>query len=461
MADARFEDTSEYTDNCSTRTSQNLLELSWSTRMHTKTRLRTLSALILASGMMAMAQGAQAQDPLKLGLISFYSGPVSGPVGIPSRNGADLIIEAINNGTLPAPYTAAGIGGRQIETVYVDEAVDPVAEYRNAVLRQGVDAVVGYASSGSCLAVAPVAEELKTLTLFYYCGTVRTFEEGPKEYVFRTMNTQDVENIAAARYVLATRDDVNTISGINQNYGWGQESWRDFSKSLQQLKPEVEIKSELFPKFLAGQYGAEVTALSRNKADLIHSSFWGGDLDALILQAAPRGLFKSQTGLLTTGGTALNTLAKQIPDGTIIGVRGNGGILAPDSDFNDWFRAEYEKKYGEQPTFPAYYMAQSVLALKAAADKAAAESGSSAPDMEQIRAALKGIEYDTPAGKVSLNRHNGHQAATELAYGTFKLVDGKPTLENVIRYQPNCVIAPEGAKSLDWIEAGFPGAQCD
>jgi branched-chain amino acid transport system substrate-binding protein len=428
--------------------------------MHLFGRISVTTALSLAAAGAAVSQPAVAADPLKVGLVSFYSGPVSGPVGIPSRNGAEVVIEAINAGTLPAPYSGKGVGGRMIEPVYVDEAVEPVNEYRNLVQRQGVDAVVGYASSGSCVGIAPIAEELKTLTLFYYCGTTRTFEEGDKQYVFRTMNSQDVENIAAARYILAIKPDLKTVSGMNQNYGWGQESWRDFITSVQQLKPDVKVATEQFPKIFAGQYGAEVTALSRANADVIHSSFWGGDLDAFILQAAPRGLLKKQTGVLTTGGTALNSLAKQIPDGTVIGVRGTGGALAPESAFNDWFRSAYEKKFGEQPTFPAYYMAQSVLALKAAGDKAAAES-KSAPTVDAIRQALPGLEFATPAGPVAMARHNGHQAVTEMAYGTSKLVKGKPTLTNVKRYQSGCVVPPEGSKSLEWIEAGFPGAKCD
>ncbi|WP_269495944.1 ABC transporter substrate-binding protein [Castellaniella sp. S9] len=427
--------------------------------MRIQKQLPAVLAVGFAFGV-AMPLTSSAAEPLKVGLVSFFSGPVSGPVGIPSRNGADLIIEAINAGKLPAPYSGIGIGGRLIEPTYVDEAVEPVSEYRNLVQRQGVDAVIGYASSGSCLGVAPIAEELKTLTLLYYCGSVRTFEEGPKKYVFRTMNSQDVENIAAARYVLSTNKDVKAVSGINQNYGWGQESWRDFTKTLQQLKPDIQVETALFPKIFAGQYGAEITALSRNPTDIIHSSFWGGDLDAFILQAAPRSLLKKQTAVLTTGGTAMRSLSKQIPDGTIIGVRGNGGVLAPESDFNNWFRDAYEKKYGEQPSFPAYYMGQAVLALKAAGDKAYAAT-QKAPSVDEIREALVGLTYETPAGPIAMARHNGHQAATDIAYGTFKLEDGKPTLINVKRYTPECVIAPEGTKSLDWIEAGFPGAKCD
>jgi len=61
-----------------------------------------------------------------------------------------------------------------------------VTELRNLIERQNVDFVIGYISSGDCLAVAPVAEELKTLTILFDCGTPRVFEEASYKYVFRT-----------------------------------------------------------------------------------------------------------------------------------------------------------------------------------------------------------------------------------------------------------------------------------
>ena len=48
--------------------------------------------------------------------------PRAGPFGIPARNGAELLIEAINNGSLPAPYNTKGIAGAQIDPTIVDEA---------------------------------------------------------------------------------------------------------------------------------------------------------------------------------------------------------------------------------------------------------------------------------------------------------------------------------------------------
>ena len=81
-----------------------------------------------------------------------------------------------------------------------------------------------------------------------------------------------------ARYIFKRGIKIESVAGINQNYAWGQDSWADFTMSLKVLYPKIEIVSEQFPKIFAGQYGAEVSALSLAKPDLIHSSFWGSDL---------------------------------------------------------------------------------------------------------------------------------------------------------------------------------------
>ncbi len=72
---------------------------------------------------------------------------------------------------------------------------------RNLVQRDNVDAIVGYISSGNCLAVAPVAEELQVLTVFWVCGTLR-FEENSYKYVFRTAPHATMDYVAGAHYVV-------------------------------------------------------------------------------------------------------------------------------------------------------------------------------------------------------------------------------------------------------------------
>ncbi|MEL0143006.1 MAG: ABC transporter substrate-binding protein, partial [Alphaproteobacteria bacterium] len=196
--------------------------------------LAAISAMTFGAGV------AQAKDSITIAVPSFLTGGAAGPFGIPAMNGAKMVTDAINKGTLPAPYNTAGFGGATASLIELDEgggATKQVAEYRNLVEKRNVDAVVGYISSGNCQALAPIAEELKQFTIFATCGTPRIFEEAPRKYVFRTMAHATADNVAAAMYVKEKFPNTKGYTGINQNYAWGQDSWRDFDLTMKQIMP--------------------------------------------------------------------------------------------------------------------------------------------------------------------------------------------------------------------------------
>lgn len=415
---------------------------------------------ISTTAVIAFSTASMAADKeVKLGIVTFLSGGAAGPFGIPARNAAELMIESINAGKVPAPYSTKGLAGAMVKPIFVDEASkQKVADYKKLVQKDNVDAVIGYISSGSCKAIAPVAEEEKKLTVLFDCGTPQIFEDivTKPSYVFRTAAHATMDNVAAAKYALNTNANAKSIAGINQNYAWGQDSWRDFSASMAALQTDITITTEQFPKIYAGQYGSEISALLTKKSDIVHSSFWGGDMEALVIQGGGRKLFERSQVILTTGETAIERLKAQLPDGTIIGARGPNGPLAPDSALNDWFKKAYFDRFGSNPTYPSYHMAQAILGVKAAMDKA----GST--DQKAVIAALKGSTFDSPSGSVSMALSDGHQAIQETAYGTYKFdkTTGKGTLVNIKRYAANCVNPPNGTKSIDWIKSGFKGADC-
>jgi len=393
-------------------------------------------------------------------VVTFLSGAAAGPFGVPARNSAEVLVESLNAGKVPAPYAKAGLGGRPIQIVLIDEAggtTKQVSEYRDLVTRQNVDAVIGYISSGDCLAIAPVVEELKKLTILFDCGTPRIFEDASPKYLFRTAAHAAMDNVAAALYVTEVKPNVKKIAGINQNYAWGQDSWNDFESAIKALRPNIQVTTSQMPKLLAGQYGAEVSALMAGSPDIIHSSFWGGDLDAFVLQAVPRGALKKSTALFTAGETATHKLAGQIPDGTIIGARGPHGVYAPDNELNRWFRPTYQDRYGLPPNYPAYHMAQALLGLKSAYEKA--QGGGPSPSQEQILAAFEGISFETPSGPIRLAIGKGHQAIEPTVYAQTKTVGGKLTFVNRKEYPAEKVNPPEGAKSVDWIKSSLQAAK--
>jgi branched-chain amino acid transport system substrate-binding protein len=427
----------------------------------------TLAGTLTFVSIPAMAQQAAAPAPgsVKLGIVSFLSGPGASPFGVPGRNGAEIVIEALNAGKAPAPYNTVGFAGIKIETKYVDEAgsaANVVTEFRNLVQRDQVDAVVGYISSGSCLAVTPVAEELKALTVYFDCGTPRIFEEKARKYVFRPSPHATMDSVGAARYLVAKKKDVALFSGINQNYAWGQDSWRDFVGAMNVLAPKAKVEKELFPKLFAGEFGAEISTLLTSKSQALHTSFWDGDLEGFIYQSQARGLSKRMPIIGTTAEASIWRLRDKMPDGTIIGGRGPNGPLAPDSELNRWFHGIYVDRYGTPPTYPSYQMALSVLGLKVAWEKAQKAKGGARPTTDEVVAAFEGIEYDAPNGKVRLTLSNGHQGIQDTAYGTYRFNKQKNTPEvvDVMRFPAECVNPPANTTSEEWLKGGMKGAKC-
>jgi branched-chain amino acid transport system substrate-binding protein len=419
--------------------------------------LEGMAVLAIASAAGAQQPAGAEVKPVKIGIVTFLSGAAAGPFGVPARNGAELLVEALNAGSLPAPYATKGFGGAPISLAFIDEAggtTKQVSEYRDLVQRQNVDVVVGYISSGDCLAVAPVAEELKKLTVFFDCGSPRIFEDASYKYVFRTDAHAAMDSVGAALYVSELKPGLKKIAGINQNYAWGQDSWNDFESAIKALKPSVETTTSQMPKLLSGQYGAEISALLSGDPDVVHSSFWDGDLEAFVLQAAPRGVFQKSTVILTAGETAMSRLGTQIPDGTIIGARGPHGIYAPDNQLNRWLRKAFFDRYGVAATYPAYHMAQALLGLKTAYEKAGSGAG-----QEKVIAALEGSSFETPSGTIRMALAKGHQAIEETVYGTTKTVKGQVTVVNVKRYAAEVVNPPEGMKTQDWIKASLKRAK--
>ena len=412
------------------------------------TRLLRLCAAA-AVGLCAMT--AMAQETFKIGIVSFLSGQAAESFGIPAVNGAKVLINAFNKGQAPAPYNKIGIGGLQIEVVYVDEAggaTKQVQELRNLYERDKVDVVVGYVGSGDCLAVAPVAEELKKFLILYDCGTPRIFEENNFKYVFRTASHAAMDNVSMVRYLKARKIPVNVYSMINQDYAWGQDSRKDFMLSMANLYPNAKPAVDQLPKFGAGQYGTEISALMSQPADLIHSSLWG--------------MFKKSQVVLTAADHVLPGLGNKVPDGTIIGARGAYGLMAPPSPLNTWWWELYSKANNVYPVQAPYRMAQSLMGLKLAAEKAMQANKGQKPSMDQMMTALRGSEWMSPAGKIRMALGNGQQAIQDTAIGRTKWSEEKKLvmIEDIQYFDAECVNPPPSVKTEDWLKSGFAGAKC-
>lgn len=413
--------------------------------------------LLPIAPLMATAQVATpppgAPKELKVALVDFLSGPAA-KAGIAAINAGRLVIAQIND--------AGGIKGVKIRPVVVDEAggaVKQVTEYRRLALDEKVDVVLGYLSSADCLAVAPVAEELKTVTIFNGCGTSRLFEDASYKYVFRAVNYEGSENVAAALYVLSLKPDLRTIAGVNQDYAWGRDSWGTFVEAVRKLKPSVQVTEVLWPALGPVDFSAEISKIIAAKPDVVHTSLWSGFLDSFIKQAAPRGLFKDSLAVAIVGERSLLALGKDTPEGVIVG--GRGGFIPyvwPDPQSPDVkrFYDAYEARYGEIPIADSFNMVQLVLAMKAAYEKAIQAHGRW-PQKEELIKALEFLEFESLGVRVSMALGNGHQAIHPQVFGITGSKRhpkwGFPLVEQIRMFPAEKVNPLRGMKHLDWIRS--------
>jgi branched-chain amino acid transport system substrate-binding protein len=409
--------------------------------------LITLAAGVLCLGAAGPVEAAKPSE-LKLAVVHFLSG-AGAPHDEAAVNAAKLLTEQFN--------ADGGIGGVSLSTIYVDEAgstADKVAEFRRLVQDEQVDVVLGYTSSAHCLGAAPVAEELKTLTIFPICANYRLFEEQRYQYVFRTSAHAASENIAAAYYVLAQKPDLKTIAGLNYDYAYGRDSWEMFKETILKLKPDVEVAGEFWTQFLASDYSAEISSLLRQEPDVVHTVNWGAGLTAFIRVARTRGLFDKSLVVATTGSL---DQAGMMPPGVAFSGRGYH-LQSPDpgkDPLNRRFIESYREKFDKLPDYTGHFMAQGFYGLKAAYEKAIEVKGGDWPTVEEVIAVFRGLGFETPRGPVMIR--SDHQAVHGSMWGmTTGETDptfGYPMLDNLQVFPAAQVNPPLGVNPVDWIRS--------
>jgi branched-chain amino acid transport system substrate-binding protein len=147
----------------------------------------------------------------------------------------------------------------------------------------------------------------------------------------------------------------------------------------------------------------------------------------------------------------------------MIGSRGAYGMYAVDnkSPLNVWFQREYRKAYNRAPAQPGYQFAQAILGAKFAYEKAAKAAGKF-PTTDQVIKALEGATYESFAAPVHMGLSNGHQGLTEDRWGitTWNEKLGELVVKDVMVFQPECIMPPDGVDSVPWLKGGMKGAKC-
>ncbi len=410
-------------------------------------RAGLLGLSLWATSLAVLAQQKPAE--LKIGMTTFLSGPAA-VFGMPGKAGAELTIDEIN--------AAGGIGGVKLKAVIVDEGIGGdklLSEYRRIVQEDGVKVMLASISSGNCNALAPVAEDLKILNVMWDCGTEKVLENKRFKYVVRTQANATSEMVASVLFLLRTKPNFKTIAVINQDYAWGRDSWEIFFNTLRAMKPDVQVVAELFPKFGSTDFSSEISRLQALSPDVILSTSWGGELDTLIKQSAQRGLIKTSTWVLPLAESSLERVGKALPDGVIVGMRGDHYFLHPeykDDPKHKAFIEKYRAKTNQYPIYSAYHAAAAIQAVADAYNAAMTANAGNWPSTEQVADAMRKLKFRAQTRPVTM-REDG-QGLEDQMLGLSKMTAAYPfpIIDGLTIYPGEMVQNPVGTKSPEWVK---------
>jgi len=361
-------------------------------------------AFLVAAAVTALAlTPAQAQDKLKIGLISTLSGPPA-VIGQQLRNGFLLGIKA-HDGKL---------GGREAEVLVADDELKPdvaVSKVKAFVERDKVDFVVGPVFSNMLQAILKPATDSGTFLISPNAGTSNFAGKECNANFFVTSYQNDQNHEVLGKY--AQDAGIKKAFIMAPNYQAGKDALTGFKRYF-----KGEILDEVYVPLNQLDYSAELSRIGAAKPDAIFVFLPGGMGVNFVKQFRQAGL-ADKIVFLSAFTVDEATLPAQ--QDAALGFFG-GANWAPnlDNPQNKAFVAAYEKEYGAVPgsyAFQAYDAAQLI-------DSAVAAVKGNLADKDAVRAALNKADFKSLRGNFKFG-HNHYPIQDFYLVKVAKRPDGK------------------------------------
>src|SRR4249919_810520 len=328
---------------------------------------RRLLASAAALGAVSASAGifapAIAQNkPVRIGILATRSGIAAAP-GENGIRATQWAVERFNAG--------GGIAGRKIELVVEEETSpkDTIERFQKLVQQDKVDCVQGIISTGVALALGPVVEEARALTIFWD-GTTQdgVVEKLPNpKFLFRSTDNECEAVMSSLLAIKHWKGQFKRIAGINPDYSYGRNNMAAFIALLKRFNIEHEVVTEQWPKVGTMELTSNVAALKAAKPDLIFSSLLFADLPVFMKQAAAAELTKGIKLVFPAAGFQHTLMKKDFtPEGMIFGHNtlyfDNPKATAMQKEFVAW----YADKFKDYPNWEADRAYFAIASYKAA-----------------------------------------------------------------------------------------------
>ena len=365
-----------------------------------------LKSLFAAAILLGLAAPATAQAPIKIALIQDKTGPLEAY--------AKQMITGFRMGIEFATKGTNMVAGRKIEIIEKDSQFKP--DLGRALLAEAygddkVDFAVGGSGSAVALAMLPVAQDEKKLLIVAPAVADSITGDKWNRYIFRTSRNSSHDAISNA---LAIGKPGVVIATLGQDYAFGRDGVAAFRLALAGTGAKLVHEEYAPPTTTDFTAPAQriFDALAKETGRKMIWVIWaGGDPMSKLLALDPKRL-----GIeLTTGGNILPAMVgyKAFP-----GMEGatNYYYEIPKNPANAWLVAEHIKRFNSPPDF---FTADGMSAAMAAI--ATLEKTKGVTDTETMIAAMEGMEFQTPKGRM-LFRKEDHQALQSM-YGFRITVD--------------------------------------
>ncbi|MDE1980875.1 MAG: ABC transporter substrate-binding protein [Betaproteobacteria bacterium] len=188
------------------------------------------AAPVLGVSLVAVALGAMAAEPIKIGVSGPFTGG-SSPMGLSMRDGVRLATEEINK--------AGGVLGRKIQLIERDDEAKNergVQVTQELISREKVVADVGYINTGVALASQRFYEEAKIPVINNVAtGSLITKQFLPPEYkdnyVFRTSANDGIQSHMIVEEAI-TKRKFTKVAILADSTNYGQLGREDLEKAL-------------------------------------------------------------------------------------------------------------------------------------------------------------------------------------------------------------------------------------
>jgi branched-chain amino acid transport system substrate-binding protein len=352
-----------------------------------------MKRLFALAALLVVGAASAAGPDIKIALIAGKTGALEA-YARETETGFMLGLEYLTGGKME-------INGRKIRVIVKDDQGKP--DLGRTLLAEAygddkVDIAVGTTSSGSAIAMLPVAKEYKKVLVIEPAVADAITGDKWNRYIFRTARSSMQDAMAAASTLKA-----GSVGFLAQDYAFGRDAVAAGKAALAATGSKAKVVHEEYAPANASDFTAPAQRL----------------FDALKDKPEPRIL-----QIVWAGPNPMNKLADMQPARYGVTLAPGGNILPvlktwksfggtqgtiyyyyafPKNKMNDWLVLEHRKRYKVPPDmFTAGGFAAASAVYTALAKVPDAQS-------EKLVAAMEGMDFETPKGKMTFRKED-HQA---------------------------------------------------